>query len=129
MTFAKAEQEGVSVALFSDLKRHAMGAVLEESFSKATAERNAQFITARLWGVADSAPYLHDGRALTLVEAIALHDGPGSEASSAAQAFATLGDEDKDLVIRFLKSLRTPRDPNSDVIDREETRGKRRRKD
>jgi len=28
-----------------------------------------------LWGVRDSAPYLHDGRAATIEEAILLHHG------------------------------------------------------
>ena len=31
--------------------------------------------TPPLWGVRDSAPYMHDGRARTLEQAIALHDG------------------------------------------------------
>ena len=31
--------------------------------------------TPPLWGVADSPPYLHDGRAYTLEDAIRLHDG------------------------------------------------------
>src|SRR5207245_1572799 len=35
--------------------------------------------TAPLWGVADSAPYLHDGRARTLEEAIQLHGGEAAK--------------------------------------------------
>ena len=31
--------------------------------------------TPPLWGVRDSAPYMHDGRAETLLEAISMHDG------------------------------------------------------
>ena len=68
---------GLVVPLFADLKRHDMGPELAESFG---GERAAQFTTARLWGVADTAPYLHDGRALTLTDAIALHGGEAQEA-------------------------------------------------
>ena len=104
--------------LFSDLKRHDMGEGLGESFSKATDEQNRRFITARLWGIADTAPYMHDGRALTLAEAIAAHDSPGSEAAPAAQAFMALDDADKNRLIRFLMTLRTPGRPNADVLRR-----------
>ena len=58
---------GMEVQLFSDLKRHDMGPELAESFGS---HLDSQFITARLWGVADTAPYMHDGRATTLTDAI-----------------------------------------------------------
>ena len=57
--------------------------------------------------MADTAPYLHDGRALTLTEAITLH---GGEAQEARDAFIqTLDDEEKADLLAFLRSLRTPR--------------------
>ena len=43
--------------------------------------------TPPLWGVADSAPYLHDGRASTLDEAIRLH---GGEAAATATRYTKL---------------------------------------
>ncbi len=102
--FEEGEQGGLVVPLFADLKRHDMGAELAESFGD---ELAAQFTTARLWGVADTAPYLHDGRALTLTEAITLH---GGEAQEARDAFInTLDDEEKADLLAFLRSLRTPR--------------------
>ncbi|MCA9159317.1 MAG: hypothetical protein KDA72_13375 [Planctomycetales bacterium] len=61
--------------------------------------------TAPLWGVADTAPYMHDGRAATLEEAIHLHGGEG--ASSRAH-YRALSDEEKEHVIAFLQSLRAP---------------------
>jgi hypothetical protein len=76
---------GLVVPLFSDLKRHDMGAGLAESFGSPL---DALFITARLWGVADTAPYLHDGRATTLTEAILAH---GGEAQAQRDAFDQLG--------------------------------------
>jgi CxxC motif-containing protein (DUF1111 family) len=61
--------------------------------------------TPPLWGVRDSAPYLHDGRADTLEQAIALH---GGEAARSAQRFFELKPEERMQVMAFLKSLRAP---------------------
>lgn len=93
---------GVEVALYSDLKRHDMGPELAESTGHPL---DAEFITARLWGVADTAPYMHDGRALTLTEAILMHGGAGE---AARDAFARLRDDEKMQLLAFLRSLRTP---------------------
>lgn len=116
MRFKRNNQGGVKVDLFSDLKRHYMGEDLKETFTLVTDKQNGEFVTARLWGIADTAPYLHDGRALTLEEAIAMHDNPGSEASSEGQNFKNLSDADKLNLIKFLNTLRTPENPNSDVV-------------
>lgn len=96
---------GIRVPMFSDLKRHDMGPDLAETTGNPL---DREFITARLWGVADTAPYLHDGRALTLREAILMH---GGEALAARNAFAALPLHRQQLVIDFLGSLRTPRNP------------------
>jgi CxxC motif-containing protein (DUF1111 family) len=61
--------------------------------------------TPPLWGVADSAPYLHDGRAATLEEAILLHDG---EASTARYAWEILPKAEQSNLLAFLESLRAP---------------------
>lgn len=96
---------GIKVPAFSDLKVHNMGPRLEEKASGVSDEVNRSFITARLWGVADTAPYMHDGRAPTLFEAILQHDG---DAFDQREAFRGLSDEDQAKLIAFLKSLRTP---------------------
>jgi hypothetical protein len=101
---------GVRVPLFSDLKRHDMGPGLAESTG---GDLDAMFITARLWGVADTAPYLHDGRALTLTDAILAHGGP--EATASRDAFEALPDADKVKLLDFLRSLRTPRNASTDL--------------
>ena len=111
--FDQGEADGVVVELFSDLKRHDMGPALAESFHRASDNRNAEFITAKLWGVADTAPYLHDGRALTLYEAIGLH---GGEARDARDQFLSLPVDDQAALIAFLKTLRNPRSPNRDIL-------------
>jgi CxxC motif-containing protein (DUF1111 family) len=61
--------------------------------------------TPPLWGLRDSAPYLHDGRADTLEQAIALH---GGEAARSAKRFFELKPEERMQVLAFLKSLRAP---------------------
>jgi hypothetical protein len=102
--------DGVRVPLFADLKRHDMGPDLAESTG---GELDAQFTTARLWGVADTAPYLHDGRAQTLTDAILMH---GGEAQFASDAFAALNDNQKRKILAFLRTLRTPVDPAIDLL-------------
>jgi hypothetical protein len=95
-------QEGIEVSLYADLKRHDMGPGLGENFGS---RLDRMFTTARLWGVADTAPYMHDGRALTLNAAILMH---GGEAQAAADAFAAAEVEEQAALLRFLRSLRTP---------------------
>ncbi len=108
--------------IYSDLLLHHMGADLEGGGSyyetplpppvnpdpspdpdgAATA---AEWRTPPLWGVADSAPYMHDGRAATLEDAIKLHTGQGT---AAAGRFARLGEPERVQLVTFLKTLRAP---------------------
>ena len=39
----------------------------------------SEFRTAPLWGIVDTAPYMHDGSAETLFDAILHHDGRSRE--------------------------------------------------
>src|SRR5262245_14185051 len=61
--------------------------------------------TPPLWGYRDSAPYLHDGRAEDLEEAVALH---GGQAHASTCRFFALSSEDRLRVEAFLKSLVAP---------------------
>jgi mono/diheme cytochrome c family protein len=101
------EDGTVDVELWSDLKRHDMGASLADPHATFGVIAPNLFMTTPLWGVNDSPPYLHDGRAATLHDAILLHDG---EAKSVRDAFAALPARDQNNVVRFLSTLR--RDPN-----------------
>ena len=112
--FKKAPGGGLIVPLFADLKRHKMGPGLAETFSGGEIA-NDEFTTARLWGVADTAPYLHDGRASTLREAIELH---GGEAQQARDAFVASSSKKQNRLIRFLNQLRTPIGPNTELLDK-----------
>ncbi|WP_317930530.1 di-heme oxidoredictase family protein [Halioxenophilus sp. WMMB6] len=96
---------GITVPLHSDLKLHDMGPRLQETLSGQSEEQNRTFITARLWGVADTAPYLHDGRASTLTDAILQHDG---EAYAEREAFRVLTDAQRRALLAYLRTLRTP---------------------
>lgn len=66
--------------------------------------------TPALWGVADSAPYKHDGAAKTLRAAIDLHRGDAN--NSRTRFLAARRSEQADLIM-FLKSLRAPRTAES----------------
>jgi len=61
--------------------------------------------TPPLWGFRDSGPYLHDGRAQTLEQAVAMHGGQGADA---AQRFFQLSPRERLQVEAFLKSLVAP---------------------
>lgn len=62
--------------------------------------------TPPLWGVADSAPYFHDGSAKDLMHAIMRHDG---QAVLVRNNFENLNWKDQKAVVAFLETLRAPR--------------------
>jgi hypothetical protein len=93
---------GYPVWLFSDLRRHDMGPQnLAQHVQNGVALD--QYLTPRLWGMANSAPYLHDGRAPSIDYAIAGHDGEGAAARA---AFAALPYEERGPLRVYLMSLR-----------------------
>ncbi len=61
--------------------------------------------TPPLWGVADSAPYMHDGSSPTLRSAILQHAG---DANSVTRAFKKLEPREQEALIDFLNTLRAP---------------------
>jgi CxxC motif-containing protein (DUF1111 family) len=71
--------------------------------------------TPPLWGVRDSAPYLHDGRAETLEQAIAFH---GGEAKVVADRFFGLPPARRRQVLVFLNTLGAPASPASTQVVR-----------
>jgi CxxC motif-containing protein (DUF1111 family) len=82
-----------------------------------------QFLTAVLWGVGNTGPWLHDNRAGSLREAVLSHgeDAPPavgtpgrSEAQEARDAFKALAPADQDALVAFLSSLRTFAPPRKD---------------
>jgi CxxC motif-containing protein (DUF1111 family) len=102
--------------LYSDLLLHRMGVELVGGGSynapppgvpdsPGSSPFPDEWRTPPLWGVADSAPYLHDGRAATLEEAIAQHAG---QAQDSVRRFSQLPAPQQLEVIYFLKSLKAP---------------------
>ena len=89
------------VELFSDLKRHDIGPEMGEPIDE-EGKGPTVFLTETLWGVGSTAPYMHDGRASTLSEAIMLH---GGEAETSRTAFTALSDTEKDQLLAFLNNL------------------------
>ena len=76
-----------------------------KQLAKITGALRQEWRTPPLWGVRDSGPYLHDGRADTLEQAIAFHSG---QAAPATVKFFELKSEQRQQVITFLKSLTAP---------------------
>ena len=89
-----------AVHLYSDLLLHDMGS-LADGIAQGSAS-GKQMKTPPLWGVRMSGPYLHDGRANTLEDAILAHQGEGSEARDGYQKLCVAN---RKKVIAFLKTL------------------------
>ena len=91
----------MTVELWSDFKRHNVGTALADSkpFNQIGAN---QFITPPLWGINDSAPYLHDGRAATLNDAILQHAG---DAQTVRNAYVARTADDQAKIREFLQTL------------------------
>lgn len=69
------------------------------------ARRPDEWRTPPLWGLRDSAPYLHDGRARTIADAILAHEGEGAPS---VVDFLDLPPGDRADVLSFLSSLTAP---------------------
>ena len=117
------EVEGI----YSDLLLHDMGQDLSDSgeYYGAPASpglafappKGAEWRTPPLWGLRDSAPYLHDGRAANLGVAVALH---GGEAGPSAKRYKTLDPEPRKDLNLFLLSLTAP--PLPDAVRKSRSR-------
>jgi CxxC motif-containing protein (DUF1111 family) len=87
--------------VYSDLLLHDMGDALADRFPMGAAT-GREFRTQPLWGVYAVGPYLHDGRASTLDEAIRWH---GGEAAMSKEAYVALESSERADLIAFLQSL------------------------
>ena len=103
---------GPAERIFSDLLLHDMGPGLSDAgfgyADVAPSELVAvaqEWRTPPLWGLRDSAPYLHDGRADTIEAAIQHH---GGEATKVVEAWRALSTEDRVALDSFLRSLSAP---------------------
>lgn len=122
----------ISVPLYSDLRTHNMGQGLADIVPQGSDVADIQisqelFLTRPLWGVADTGPWLHDGRARTLEEAILRHadssslsecavDNPPENCSEAAGAVNAVNNpDDLDAIVQFLLTLQLPVQDNLQI--------------
>ena len=89
------------VPLYSDLLLHEVLAEDALGIEDAGASMR-EFRTAPLWGLRETAPYLHDGSAGSILQAIAGHEG---EAAASREAALALSDADLTALLAFLESL------------------------
>jgi CxxC motif-containing protein (DUF1111 family) len=112
------ERLGAVDGLYSDLLMHVMDEEMADvpdygTFSgggkrkapPASEGEERSWRTPPLWGAADSAPYMHDGRAATLDEAIRLHGGEGT---ASAAKYRGLDEGDREELLKFLSALKAP---------------------
>ena len=98
------------VRAFTDLLIHDMGPALADGINFGTPQASQtsephngnEFRTQPLWGVSHFAPYLHDGRAATLDEAIRMHAGEGQVSRD---AYVNLIPDEREDVLAFLRHL------------------------
>jgi CxxC motif-containing protein (DUF1111 family) len=88
-----------SVELFSDLLLHDVGT--GDGIQQGAAE-SGEIRTPALWGLRLRRPFLHDGSAVTITEAIARHAG---EAELARRSFERLTADERARLLAFLRSL------------------------
>jgi CxxC motif-containing protein (DUF1111 family) len=121
---------GNVAGIYSDLLLHDMGSALSDpvpansrrrhgamggysggfidASSVADASANTatqEWRTPPLWGIRESAPYLHDGRAATVEEAIVLH---GGEALTSVENYLELSLDQRASMVAFLNCLVAP---------------------
>ncbi|MGE3165758.1 MAG: di-heme oxidoredictase family protein [Planctomycetota bacterium] len=95
---------------YTDLLLHDMGPGLADGISQGFPQPNLpepfttqnEFRTQPLWGVSLSGPFLHNGTAGTLHEAIVAH---GGEAEAIKNVYVGLTQQERDDIIQFLESL------------------------
>ena len=95
------ESERGPIPVYSDLLLHDMGPDLADGLVAGEATGD-EFRTQPLWGIGPVGPYLHDGRATTIDEAIRWHGGEGE---GSRDAYMALNPQDQIDLVEFLLSL------------------------
>jgi len=98
----KTDKSGRAIInLYGDQKRHEMGEGLAEGIDEFM-KGPSVWRTKELWGMASTAPWIHDGIATTITEAIHWHGGEGEESRD---NYFYLTDDEKDNILDFLRNL------------------------
>jgi mono/diheme cytochrome c family protein len=92
----------MSIEVWSNFRRQDMGPTLADSknFNQIRAQ---DFVTPPLWGIRDTAPYLHDSRSENLFESVVEH-GEADDLNS-VNAFKALTADEQQKIIEFMSSL------------------------
>lgn len=110
---------GEVAGIYSDLLLHSLTSKISDGYTHEilvevplpdSHPKPEEWRTPPLWGVADSAPYFHDGSAGTLQAAILRHEG---DALAVTKAYKELPPADQDAVVAFLKTLKAPPVPQA----------------
>ncbi len=99
--FERTDEGTTLVRWYSDFKRHDMGPGLSDPID-AFGFGASVWPTRSLAGVGSTGPWLHNGNATSLAEAILAH---GGDAKSSRDAFAALPETTQDEIIAFLENL------------------------
>jgi CxxC motif-containing protein (DUF1111 family) len=89
-----------TVPLYSDLLLHDMGALGDGIVQGPAGAREMR--TAPLWGLRARGPFLHDGRASSVNDAVLAHDGEGA---AARERYRQLSSADLRQLLAFLNSI------------------------
>ena len=99
----KDEDGNYLVPLYSDLKRHDMGQMLDNERPLQKGVPTNYWLTKKLWGFYSEPPFLHHGRSSLLSNVIEMHQG---DAKISSDAFFELSETEKADLIEFLKSFK-----------------------
>lgn len=94
----------IDAPIYSDLLLHDMGEGLSDGITEGAAGPR-EWRTAPLIGMRFQSSFLHDGRAQSVLEAILLHRGEGSEAADSVAAFLALDEDDRRALLGFVQGL------------------------
>jgi len=100
-TFQRDKKGHAIIELFGDLRRHDLGAGDAEQIDEVGTGAST-FLTENLWGVGTTPPFMHDGRAASLTEAILEHGGEGDASRT---KFRALSIKQQQNLIAFLNNL------------------------
>ena len=91
------------IPIWSDLKRHDMGAKLDNERPLQKGVPTNYWLTKKLWGFYSEPPFLHHGRANLLNDVIEMHQG---DAKISSDAYFELDSSEQQYLIEFLKSFK-----------------------
>ena len=87
----------IQIFYFHDVAKEELSLVEQDDSVLAT-----EFRTPPLWGVSQTPPYMHDGSAPTLEDAILQHNG---ESVQVRQNYTSLSEEEQKSILLFLEAI------------------------